>query len=190
MTYFQNALKLSQVNSITLIIKTTMYWKNLIQTVWTLYRKQCFGTAIARAKCSDIRYYVIFIRLPHVMLVRFYKRIFLDELGWEFLTYSPYSPDVTLSDIHFRRSLQNHFRGSRQEKRLRKSLIHFLILSSQNLWKKASISIWKGLMHSSPNNGVALSILGIDCLYINSRDNDETGRNVCAILTINSYRLD
>ena len=44
---------------------------------------------------------------PHTSLMTRQK---LSELGWEVLMYSPYSPDITPSDYHLFRSLQNSLR--------------------------------------------------------------------------------
>ena len=45
---------------------------------------------------------------PHVSLMTRQKLL---QLGWEVLIHLPYSPDITLSDFHLFRSLQNSLNG-------------------------------------------------------------------------------
>ena len=54
----------------------------------------------------------------------------LRELGWEVLMYPPYSPDITPSDYHLFRSLQNSLRGIKLA--LREAYENHLILQFFN----------------------------------------------------------
>ena len=89
---------------------------------------------------------------PHTSLVTRKKLL---ELGWEVMPHLPYSPDLTPSDYHLFRSLQNHLNCKTfdSNQAVKNELIDFFASKIQTFYESGIVKLTEGWQKVIEQNG-------------------------------------